>query len=453
MARILCVITGLKGMTNTTFALLDRLQNLGHDVFFSTYRDFEEQNIDAPFRYFPLAKYRRYDSSILPESRSGNKALRFVRNAFSHTSMRNQLGRLLEEDLKVYEQVIDLTKPDLVFVDIEMPAHIALNRSRQMPTLIISQFFIERTSDELPPLSSSYIPLAKASSRKIIRQAWIKIAAKNRKKAFKALMRFQVTQETVIEGYLNRKAKNLIGSFKKNLYFSHTYSFYDIDTLHTTYQELEWPASAQLNRHYIGGLVHKKREDLEEANQGLINVLNLKNKSGQKLICISFSTMEKSNESGGRLLIKQLIKAIGKNQNYVGIIAGSQEWLIAEIESYKNVHSFEKMPLLTVLKHADCSINHGGMNTINECIEYNVPMLLYSGNQHDQNGCMARMQYHNMAVIGDEKNDTVEDIKRKIEQAMNSKTIKANMQALTSPETKQRYRNKLETLVNQALAS
>ena len=59
-----------------------------------------------------------------------------------------------------------------------------------------------------------------------------------------------------------------------------------------------------------------------------------------------------------------------------------------------NVLTYQIIPQLHVLRHADLSINHGGIHTINECIHFNIPMLVISGRQYDQNGCASRVHQH-----------------------------------------------------------
>ncbi|MBV7332993.1 hypothetical protein KFU94_33145 [Chloroflexi bacterium TSY] len=43
-----------------------------------------------------------------------------------------------------------------------------------------------------------------------------------------------------------------------------------------------------------------------------------------------------------------------------------------------NVKAFSSVPQLDVLRHADLMLCHGGITTINECIFFGVPMIVYS---------------------------------------------------------------------------
>jgi zeaxanthin glucosyltransferase len=44
----------------------------------------------------------------------------------------------------------------------------------------------------------------------------------------------------------------------------------------------------------------------------------------------------------------------------------------------ENVHIFDYVPQLEVLRRADLMLTHGGIGAINECILFVVPMIAYS---------------------------------------------------------------------------
>ncbi len=89
--------------------------------------------------------------------------------------------------------------------------------------------------------------------------------------------------------------------------------------------------------------------------------------------------------------VKKLIEAVKDNEDlllFIGLGGMLEQTSFAPIPD--NVILKSSMPQLFLLSNADCSINHGGIHTINECIHYAVPMLIYSGKKYDQNGCAAR---------------------------------------------------------------
>ena len=83
--------------------------------------------------------------------------------------------------------------------------------------------------------------------------------------------------------------------------------------------------------------------------------------------------------------------------------------------------------MLKVLPYADLSINHAGIHSINECIEYAVPMLVYSGKRSDQNGCAARVHYHKLGIMGDKDKDTAQNIANNIKAVLSKNMYAENI--------------------------
>jgi len=95
-----------------------------------------------------------------------------------------------------------------------------------------------------------------------------------------------------------------------------------------------------------------------------------------------------------------------------------------------NVHVFGWIPQLKVLANADLSINHGGIHTINECVHFEVPMLVYSGKRSDQNGCAARVHYHQVGIMADKDKDESSHIRANIKEVLNQPIYRQNIKSL-----------------------
>lgn len=80
-----------------------------------------------------------------------------------------------------------------------------------------------------------------------------------------------------------------------------------------------------------------------------------------------------------------------------------------------NVFLFNQVPQLDLLRNCDMMITHGGLTSIKECIQQNVPMLVYPINRKfDQNGNAARVYFHNLGLRGNISSDSSENIRKKI---------------------------------------
>jgi UDP:flavonoid glycosyltransferase YjiC (YdhE family) len=93
-----------------------------------------------------------------------------------------------------------------------------------------------------------------------------------------------------------------------------------------------------------------------------------------------------------------------------------------------NIHIYENIPQLTVLKKAKIMITHGGMNSVKECIGFGVPMLIYPWSPtSDMNGITARVQYYNLGIRGDIKKDTEQDILTRITKLIRTPLFKSSV--------------------------
>ena len=75
-------------------------------------------------------------------------------------------------------------------------------------------------------------------------------------------------------------------------------------------------------------------------------------------------------------------------------------------------------------------MTHGGITTINECVEMAVPMVVYSTHFVDQDGCAVRVEHHGLGVVGDKETDGVADIERRIAVALDDPTIARAVRAM-----------------------
>nr|WP_256439305.1 nucleotide disphospho-sugar-binding domain-containing protein [Pseudozobellia sp. WGM2] len=163
---------------------------------------------------------------------------------------------------------------------------------------------------------------------------------------------------------------------------------------------------------YVGPMVMDNRDKQQQTiDSEFLDIFESRQNKGNKIIYCSVSTLN----NGDLGFIKKVIEAVKGQSNWFLIVSLGGKLKKSDFMKVPgNVFIKEWVPQLEVLKNTDCSINHAGINTINECIHFEVPMLVYSGKRHDQNGCAARVVYHRMGLIGNKDLDTNDDIRTKI---------------------------------------
>ena len=153
--------------------------------------------------------------------------------------------------------------------------------------------------------------------------------------------------------------------------------------------------------HYVGPMVYENRRELKaepNTEKTLERLFTVGHLEGRSLIYCGCSTFIKGN----REFLQQLVAAVSNHPQWDLVLALGGQFNLDQLGTLPaNIHAFNWVSQLQVLKHADCAINNGGINSINECIHFGVPMLVYSLNRFDQNGNAARIDYHHLGMIGD----------------------------------------------------
>lgn len=133
----------------------------------------------------------------------------------------------------------------------------------------------------------------------------------------------------------------------------------------------------------------------------LQSFFELKQKNGSvKLIFCSLGSMTSSHTGKCFKFLQETVKAFnGKTQYHIVISSGG---ISPSAFAYdENVFISEKLPQHNILQFADLMITHGGLNSILECLHFQVPMLVYPVNPHfDQKGNGARVKFSGYGLTG-----------------------------------------------------
>ena len=91
--------------------------------------------------------------------------------------------------------------------------------------------------------------------------------------------------------------------------------------------------------------------------------------------------------------------------------------------------AFRWLPQLEVLRHSDVAVVHGGINTLDECVLYGVPMLVYCGFETDMAGNTSRVVHHGIGIAGD-RQDSPRDVRRHIDRLLAEPHFARNLERL-----------------------
>jgi zeaxanthin glucosyltransferase len=422
MAKILCVTTGLTGIRNASFELINRLQAEGNQCICASPADVGTEVKAQGFDYLQLPEVNYDPAPSLPYFGGPFKKLKRI--AYKYRYVKTRRAEAIKSlGMSRFMKLVQAENPDLILVDVELHEHIMTLVVSEFKVILLSQWFSLWKQKGLPPLVSDIMPgVGFDGSLFGIKWAWTKIEIKRWWVFFK---RKWVSGFTDRRSVLLEYAKQ-IGFSKKYIpdnYWPGPFTYAQLPVISITSDELEFPHDKRPNLHYIGPMVYEKRLDTQipsNTRKKLEKVIEEKKASNKRLIYCSVSTFK----SGDASFIKKVISAVSQKKDWI-LIVGLGGKLQGQFQGTlpANVYIFDYVPQLQVLKDADLSINHGGIHTINECIHFGVPMLIYSGKRSDQNGCAARIHHHGLGIMADKDGDDLQAIRMKIDTILKDGTF------------------------------
>lgn len=432
MANILCMTTGLTGILNASFELTSRLESMGHAVTCASPAEVREKVQAQGFKYLQLGSVNYEPAPAIP---AYGGALRKV-HRLAHKLINVRKRRRLAVDalgMDVFLDQIKALKPELVIVDIELHEHIMALFTAKYNVLLLSQWFSTWDGKGLPPIQSDIIPgRGYAGSEQGMQRSWRKVR-RSRWKMFlkKKLNSVYTDRRSILQKYA-REVDFPKEWIRKN-YWPGPFSYDQLPVISMTAEALEFAHEKRPGLTYVGPMVHVDRNEptsSEKLNQDLQAVFTERQASNKQLIYCSVSTFS----LGDTQFLKRVIEAVKDFSNCLLIISlGGKIDRAALGELPDNTYVFSRVPQLEVLRQTDLSINHGGIHTINECLHFRVPMLVYSGKKSDQNGCAARVHHHGLGLMADKDEDGPEDIKRKISEMLYAKDTLAHIDEVLAP--------------------
>ena len=449
MAHIVCMTSGLTGILNASFELMRRLEADGHRVTCACPQPVGEQVRAQGFAYLQLLPVNYEPAPALPEFRGFFKKGKRLFYKYSNRKKR-QAEAISNLKMNDFAERLKNIEADLWIVDVELHEHLMTLVAKEQPILLLSQWFSLWHRRGLPSLLSETIPgEGWRGSRLGLWWAWCKIKAQRFWIFFKKrILSGGTDRRSVLKKYAEQ-----IGFSKKYIrenYWPGPFTYAELPVISMTAEELEFLHDLRPNLKYVGPMVFENRKDTQTddaVDQKLNHLFLQKKEDEQSLIYCSVSTFRQ----GDRRFLKKLIAAVAERKDWM-LILGLGGMLETDFLNPlpKNVHAFGWIPQLKVLAEADLSINHGGIHTINECLHFRVPMLVYSGKRSDQNGCAARVHFHKVGIMADKDVDDSVAIRQKIERLLTDESFRRKAVEFSEISEKYKKEKRLETIIEES---
>ena len=449
MARIVCITSGLTGILHASFELVARLEKAGHQVTYACPQEIGDRVRPQGFEYVQLPPINFFPAPDLPDFDGPLRKVKRMWYKIKHGPQRRSAA-VEALGMDAFKNTMRQLSPDLLILDVELHDYIMTAYSESIPLVLLSQWFSLWKRPGLPPLSHDTIPGEGWRGQRLgLELAWLGIKVR-RWWMFgkKRLLSAGTDRRSVLQRYASQVGFPL--KLANRNYWPGPFTYNTLPVLSMTAWELEFPHSIRPNLHYIGPMVFagRKEKALDPMAEEKLKTIFERRAKGSALIYCSVSTFRE----GDKNFLSRLIEAVKDQSDWEMIISLGGLLKEATFDTLPaNVHSFSWVPQLRILEQADCSINHGGIHTINECIHFRVPMLIYSGKRSDQNGCAARVAYHGLGIMADKDVDGAEDIQFKINQVLNESSFKERMEEMHRHYQKYQEENRLASVVKKII--
>ncbi len=458
MAHIVFITSGIASIYNTNLELARRLQAAGHRVTYAGSDDIRQAVSDRGVDFVHLLSAPAVDDAAGAPSWGKVQRIRDWLSKWGTIRQRRALaldqlaGRRSCESLRAL-------KPDLILVDIELADFVITAVALRVPVALVSTWLSLFKRPGLPPLHLDLVPgQGWRGSQLGLEGAWLKF------RAWKWLQRRLAWLRTVgtdPNSILKRYASETEFPFQREADVSHwliPYVYRTLPLLCLNAYELDFPHTPYPTVRYTGPMIRLESGASASASSAMPDTLNslLQQRAAspraRPLIYCAFGAFFRGNDVA---FIQRVVTAFSDKPEWDVVLALGGRFDISVLGALpNNVHAYTWVPQTRVLQSADAAVVHAGIATLNECIHFGVPMLVYPFKQTtDQMGNAARIAYHNLGIMADREVDQAKDIIGKLEHLLGDPSYKTRLEAMRSHFDKYTHEDRAVNAVEAILTS
>ncbi|MEM8713896.1 MAG: hypothetical protein AAGG01_23375 [Planctomycetota bacterium] len=457
MAKILIMTSGLTGILNASLEVVRRLEEAQHDVTYACPHDVRETVERHGVEYVQLPPISRSPS---PERTRRDGESRVAHKWAEWRTRRERRDQGVEAlRTGAVETLLAELRPDLVLLDFDLEEHVITCHAARVRIAILSQWFEFRRRPGLPPLGSN-LERGSAAQRWL---AWTGSRARSRARQSATYLRyFGTDRRGVVREHARRSGFPAAGLWSHD--WSTLFAFEGIPVLSMTMEELDFPHRRGSRWSYVGPMVRLERDDgarADEPRRRIAEFTANARRGGQRVVYASVSSMGTARDADfvTALAHSAARRAAKGGESSWSLILGLGGHASVQIESALDATLDQRAreqvlvlafaPQLDALREADLFITHGGIHSIHESIALGVPMAAYSGAAFDQDGCVARLAFHDAASVGS-RTDSAEAIAQRLDSALDDEHLRARTTELQRALA--RYQPSLADSIDELLA-
>jgi zeaxanthin glucosyltransferase len=411
MATILILVLPLPSHINGHALLAANLQARGHTVVFGAMEDALNRLQAFGLTCIP------FFSSRLPAGKMSN----WLSGEMNRGGWRGKLDYLLQERQKFidhenfvedliaggYQEFLDAVKrlnPALILVDNGLHTYWALMAAMAGVPAAYTSLLLPIAEDAVvPPLGSLLYPASDFRSKFQVALAWRSHFAARWLRT--SLMRLAGIPDPIAN--FRRMARVTGYPLRKLNVRTLLFPVLDLPTVILCPREFDFPeAQAHRAAFYAESLVNLDRPEPEFPWDQL--------NAAKKLVYCSLGSV-----AYNRFFFQNVLDAVSQEPDWQLVLNIGTAFSAADFERLPpGAILVNGAPQLGLLRRAAAMINHGGINSVRECILFGVPQVVFPI-FFDQFGSAARVQFHELGVVGDFAKASIDGVHRLLSQVLN----------------------------------
>lgn len=320
-----------------------------------------------------------------------------------------------------YRSVIEVKKlcayytPEQIFIDAHLSHYYLYLIDYQKCITVISTKLSTRRSPGLPPLNSFHVPKDTAWSRWFSEWLWVKYTGSVMLRDFIKRVAFLNRDERYFQRRLCRKL-----GLRWNDVFERQNTFFlglkNVPTIILGDERLEFVQKKRFPEVTYRHWPIQRNETAywsDEYRTVREKILTLKSQTDYRIVYCSFGSLGGLNRKRVLSFFPKLVAAV-RGETIILVIATGGLPFTTDANS-DLIFILPRVPQLDMLSLSDLMITHGGHNSVKECLQAGVPMLVYPLNLRvDQPGNAVRVYQAGYGWFGKVDRDGPAEIRRKI---------------------------------------
>lgn len=423
MATILCVSSAIPGSLYPSVELARRLERDGHDVTHASEEGARRTVSIQGLPFVPL-EASRHDRFLETDGALGTwRRLRRLRSRRARAVESLAIGGFVD--------LVRSSRPDLVLIDGELHAHILAAMGCGARVALLNSFASIWRCPGLPPTSHRARPgVGWRGSRPGMWLLWQALFLRKRRRAVALKLRHVGADRISTLRALARQSGIDWRRTIDRRQWSKPFTYRHLPVLSLHARAFEFPHRPPARVRYVGPLILATRADPDMPRTervALDTILERRRTESRTLVYAGFGSFL----TAGDAMLRRLVDAVALRPDWDLVISlGGRVRPCALDSPPPNVHVFGWLPQVEVLRHADVAITHGGINTIDECVLAEVPMLVFCGYETDMAGNTSRVVHHGIGLEGDSARDRPTAIRDAIARLIDEPSFRSNLAPL-----------------------